>query len=71
MKNWFLVLLMIPAFTACVSRTYERDTTVEQRPQPSTVVVPQGSTAAPPNTTVVVPQNSPSPSRDTTVIVPR
>jgi hypothetical protein len=72
MKNWFLLLLMIPAFAACVSRSYERDTVVE-RPNAPAVVVPQGSTGAPPNTTVVVPQNSPAPapSRDTTVIVPR
>jgi hypothetical protein len=71
MKNWFLLLVMIPVFTACVSRSYERETVVEQRPSsPSAVVVPQGSTA-PPNTTVVVPQNQPAPSRDTTVVVPR
>jgi hypothetical protein len=73
MKNWLLVLVAVPLFTACVSRTYERDTVVEQRPSnPSTVVVPQGSTAPPPsNTTVVVPQNQPAPSRETTVVVPR
>lgn len=72
MKNWLLVLVAVPLFTACVSRTYERDTVVEQRPSnPSTVVVPQGSTTPPPNTTVVVPQNQPAPSRDTTVVVPR
>ena len=69
MKNWLLVALMIPAFAACVSRSYERDTVVERPNAPSS----QGSTSAPPNTTVVVPQNSPAPapSRDTTVIVPR
>jgi hypothetical protein len=74
MKNWLLVLAMVPLFTACVSRTYERDTVVDKRPNsPSTVVVPQGSTAPPSGTTVVVPQNqpSPAPSRDTTVVVPR
>jgi hypothetical protein len=72
MKNWLLVLVAVPLFTACISRSYERDTVVEQRPaSPSTVVVPQGSTAPPPNTTVVVPQNQPAPSRDTTVVVPR
>jgi hypothetical protein len=72
MKNWLLVLVMVPVFTACVSRSYERDTVVEQRPNPpSTVVVPQGSTAPPANTTVVVPQNQPAPSRDATVVVPR
>lgn len=71
MKNWFLLLVLIPVFTACVSRTVERETVVDKRPN-STVVVPQGSTAAP-GTTVVVPQNAPAPapSRDTTVVVPR
>ena len=69
MKNWFLVLAMVPIFAACVSRTYERDTVVEPRSNPA-VVVPQGSTS-PSGTTVVVPQNSPAPSRDTTVVVPR
>jgi hypothetical protein len=72
MKNWFLLLVMVPIFTACVSRSYQKETVVEQRPSsPSTVVVPQGSTAPPPSTTVVVPQNQPAPSRDTTVVVPR
>jgi hypothetical protein len=72
MKNWLMILVAVPLFTACISRSYERDTVVEQRPSsPSTVVVPQGSTAPPPNTTVVVPQNQPAPSRDTTVVVPR
>jgi hypothetical protein len=72
MKNWLLVLVLVPVFAACVSRSVERETVVEQRPSsPSTVVVPQGSTAPPPSTTVVVPQNQPAPSRDTTVVVPR
>ena len=72
MKNWLLVLVMVPVFTACVSRSYERETVVDKRPSsPSTVVVPQGSTAPPSNTTVVVPQNQPAPSRDATVVVPR
>lgn len=57
MKSWLLVIVMIPAFAACVSRSYERDTVVERPNTPSTVVVPQGSTVPPP--------------RDTTVIVPR
>ena len=65
------LLLLLPAlllFGACV--TYEKETVVEQRPaSKSTVVVPQGSTAAP-STTVVVPQ-SPPPARETTIVVPR
>ena len=62
------ILLVLPAFLlfgACV--TYEKETVVE--PRPSTVVVPQGTTA-PSGTTVVVPQSSPPP-RDTTIVVPR
>jgi hypothetical protein len=80
------LLALLPAllmFGACVS--YEKETVVDQRPTPrSTVVVPQGSTAAPGttvvvpqsppparDTTIVVPQSSPPPARDTTIVVPR
>ena len=70
MKKLLVLAAVLPLFAGCVSRTYERDTVVEQKPtNPSTVVVPQGSTS-PPSTTVIVPQSSPPPA-DTTIIVPR
>jgi len=64
MKKIFLLLPLLPLVGACV--TYEKETVVEPR-----VVVPQGTTTAPPSTTVIVPQSSPAPSRDTTIVVPR
>jgi hypothetical protein len=66
MKKLLLSLAVIPLLGACV--THERERVVEQRP--STVVVPQGTTAAP-GTTVVVPQSAPPPAGETTIIVPR
>jgi hypothetical protein len=68
MKKTFVLLAVISLLGACVSRTYEKETVVE--PRPSTVVVPQGSTA-PSGPTIVVPQNTPPPSGDTTIVVPR
>jgi hypothetical protein len=69
MRKMFLLLAVLPLVSACVTKTYEKETVVEPRPSSSTVVVPQAAT--PPSTTVVVPQSSPPPSRETTIVVPR
>jgi hypothetical protein len=71
MKIVVIGLAVAAALSGCVTRTYERDTVVEQKSPPAAaVVVPQGATA-PSSTTVVVPQSAPAPKSETTIVVPR
>jgi hypothetical protein len=70
MKIVVIGLAVAAALSGCVSRTYEKETVVEQKNPPAAVVVPQGATA-PSSTTVVVPQSAPAPKSETTIVVPR
>ena len=56
MQKLMLLLAMIPLFSGCITRTYEKETIVERSEKPPTVVVPQNTQPRPGETTIIVPR---------------